>query len=138
MINLNCKDMFKVNRITSEQQSVESCFNLICWLRINHDWLQAMYKTTLFHQNKIIRETTMHHKRKFVPNTISAIMNISTIVSNCFIASITMMSATLLQISKTDLSNKIIWKIFCLKFSALIRNSFPEVFYKKGVPEPLF
>ena len=45
--------MFKVNRLTSEQQSVENCFNLICWLKINHDRLQATYKmTTLFYQNK--------------------------------------------------------------------------------------
>ena len=43
--------MFKVNRLTSEQQSVENCFNLICWLKINHDRLQATYKMTLFYQN---------------------------------------------------------------------------------------
>ena len=45
--------MFKVNRLTSEQQSVDNCFNLICWLKINYDRLQAMYKMTLFYQNKV-------------------------------------------------------------------------------------
>ena len=49
---LNGNDMFKVNRLTSEQQSVENCFNFIYWLKINHDRLQATYKMTLFYQNK--------------------------------------------------------------------------------------
>ena len=48
--------MFKVNRLTSEQQSVENCFNLICWLKINHDQLQASYKMTLFYQNTLLKE----------------------------------------------------------------------------------
>ena len=52
LTQLNGKDMFKVNRLTSEQQSVDNCFNLICWLKINHDRLQAIYKMTLFHQNR--------------------------------------------------------------------------------------
>ena len=43
--------MFKVNRLTSVEQSVENCFNLICWLKVNHDQLQATYKMTLFYQN---------------------------------------------------------------------------------------
>ena len=39
-------------------------------------------------KNEDIIETAMHRKRKFIHNTILTTMNISTIVSNCFIASI--------------------------------------------------
>ena len=39
------------DRLTSEQQSVENFFNLICLLKINHDRLQATYKMTLLYQN---------------------------------------------------------------------------------------
>ena len=41
------KDMFKLNKITSEQKFAESSLNLIYWLRINHGRLEARYNKTL-------------------------------------------------------------------------------------------
>ena len=58
--------MFKVNRLTSEQQSVENCFNIICWLKINHDRLQATYKITLFYQNNVNAKTLNIYFNKFL------------------------------------------------------------------------
>ena len=60
-------------------------------------------------KNGAITETDMYHKRKFLSNIILTIMIISTIIPNRFITSITLMVlATLLQTSKTDLTNQIL------------------------------
>ena len=40
-------------------------------------------------KNDAIKETAIHCKRKFLPNTIPTIINVSTIASNCFVASMT-------------------------------------------------
>ena len=60
-------------------------------------------------KNGAITETDMYHERKFFSNIILTIMIISTIIPNRFITSITLMVlATLLQTSKTDLTNQIL------------------------------
>ena len=62
--------MFKFNRITSKQQSAESCSNIICWLRINHDQLEARCNETLFYQNKckyIVKEKRVS---KYITNNL--------------------------------------------------------------------